>query len=287
MARVKNCFGLMKKMRVVSLVLAVCSLALALSSCGGDTLTVNSKNFESLEAKEVDVQWLKNRFVAGDVENAYNGPIFLLNERDGVIYLEECDANSFSHSVHTNYHYLIGVDHGEWGGWVSMYITELNEDKTKAIGREMRLIDDTCLGFLNDKIWREYEDYSGWYDNLDVVYIFTGSLMVDEGMIYKFSITGYDDYECKPFVELDSNPNAFMMDGRNIVVATNTNGLLTIDPDGNVTELFTSDYWEYLHPTSIVKVDNAYYVGTYSGILKYNIDTDDAVWYPYYNIEEE
>lgn len=286
MAKVKNCFGLMKKMRVVSLVLAVCSLALALSSCGSDTLTVNSKNFETLEAKEVDIQWLENRFISGETD-CYNGPIFLLNERDGVIYLEERDKESFSHSARTNHHYLIGADHGEWGGWVSLYITELNEDKTKDVAREIRLIDDTCLGFLHDKIWHECEECSRWYDDLDVVYIFTGSLMLDEGMIYKFSNKGYEDYECKPFVELDSNPNAFMMDERNIVVATNTEGLLTIDPDGNVTELFNADYWSELYPTSIVKVDNAYYIGTYSGILKYNIDTDDAVWYPYYNIEEE
>jgi hypothetical protein len=278
----------MKKTRIVSCILMLCVITLTLLSCNNkDTLEVNSKNFESLEAKEVDVQWLKNGLVAGDVENAYNGPVFLLNERDGVIYLEEWEEESFSHSARTNHRYLIGADRGEWGGWVSLYITELNEDKTNDVAREIRLIDDTCLGFLHDKIWHKCEECSRWHDDPDVVYIFTGSLMLDEGMIYRFSNIGYEDYECKPFVELDSNPNAFMMDERNIVVATNSKGLLTIDPDGNVTELFNADYWSQLSPTSIVKVDNAYYIGAFSGILKYNIDTDDAVWYPYYDIEEE
>lgn len=289
MARVKSCFGSMKKMRVVSLVLAVCSLALALSSCGSDTLTVNSKNFETLEAAEISLRCFEGPNIWDTVE-VYDGTRFAIKERDGVIYLEEWEEK-FSHWAHSYYRYLVGVDMGEFDGWVLMCYDTLNEDKTDILTQDKRIITENCLGFLNDMYQYEYEGELYWTADYNVVYIFTGlaHLGSDCGAIYKFSATGkeFDDYECELFADLGSCPNAFMMDGRNIVVATHTKGLLTIDPDGNVTELFTADYWSHLIPNSIVKLDNSYYVGTAYGILKYNIDTDDVVWYPYYNIEEE
>lgn len=294
MARVKSCFGLMKKMRVVSLVLAVCSLALALSSCGGDTLTVNSKNFESLEAKEVDVQWLKNCLVAGDVENAYNGPVFLLNERDGVIYLKEWEEE-FSHVCNMNYGYLVGIDRGEFGSWVSWCTDALNEDKTSIVSTVERLFDENCVGFLNPKIKEEDEEGIYWLDNNNVAYIFTYCVNPDvseilyKGKIYKLEITEDGGYKYELFAEFDTAPEAMMIDatveGENIIVVTEK-ALLSVDQNGKVTELYTADYWEYLRPNSIVKLENSYYIGASSGILKYNIDTDDAVWYPYYDIEE-
>lgn len=288
MARVKSCFGLMKKMRVVSLVLAVCTLALALSSCGSDTLTVNSKNFESLEPAGISLRCFEGPNIWDTVE-VYDGTRFAIKERDGVIYLEEWEEK-FSHWTHSYYRYLVGVDMGEFDGWVLMCYDTLNEDKTDIITQDTRIITENCLGFLNDMYQYEYEGKIYWAADYNVVYIFTGlaHLGSDCGAIYKFSATGeeFDDYECELFADLGSCPNAFMMDGRNIVVAT-FNGLYTVDPDGNVNELFTADYWSHLIPNSIVKLDNAYYIGTAYGILKYNIDTDDVVWYPYYDIEEE
>ena len=288
MARVKSCFGLMKKMRVVSLVLAVCSLALALSSCGSDTLTVNSKNFESLEPAGISLRCFEGPNIWDTVE-VYDGTRFAIKERDGVIYLEEWEEK-FSHWTHSYYRYLVGVDMGEFDGWVLMCYDTLNEDKTDIITQDKRIITENCLGFLNDMYQYEYEGKLYWAADYNVVYIFTGlaHLGSDCGAIYKFSATGeeFDDYECELFADLGSCPNAFMMDGRNIVVAT-LNGLYTVDPDGNVNELFTADYLVHLMPNSIVKLDNAYYIGTAYGILKYNIDTDDVVWYPYYDIEEE
>ncbi len=294
MTRAKARLGSMKKMRIISLILVVCSLALTLSACNSDTITVNSKIFEELEAKEVDIQWLKNHFIAGDVENAYNGPTFSLNERDGVIYLEEWEEE-FSHVCNMNYGYLVGIDRGEFGSWVSWCTDALNEDKTVIVSNVERLFDENCVGFLNPKIKEEDEEGIYWLDNINVAYIFTYCVNPDDseilykGKIYKLEVTEDGGYKCELFAEFDTAPMAMLIDAtveeENIIVATEQ-ALLSVDQSGKVTELFTSDYWEYLYPTSIVKVDNAYYVGTSSGILKYNIDTDDAVWYPYYDIEE-
>ncbi len=294
MTRAKARLGSMKKMRIISLILVVCSLALTLSACNSDTITVNSKIFEELEAKEVDIQWLKNHFIAGDVENAYNGPTFSLNERDGVIYLEEWEEE-FSHVCNMNYGYLVGIDRGEFGSWVSWCTDALNEDKTGIVTTTERLFDENCVGFLNPKIKEEDEEGIYWLDNINVAYIFTycvnpeDSEILYKGKIYKLEITEDCGYKCELFAEFDTEPMAMMIDAtveeENIIVATEK-ALLSVDQSGKVTELYTADYWGYLRPNSIIKLENSYYIGASSGILKYNIDTDDAVWYPYYDIEE-
>lgn len=278
----------MKKTRIVSCILMLCLITLTLLSCNNkDTLEVNSKNFESLEAAGISLRCFEGPNIWDTVE-VYDGTIFAIKERDGVIYLEEWEEE-FSHTGNMNYHYLVGVDMGEFDGWVSVvdYGSNYFED-----AEEKRIINENCVGILNAKIRDEIDGEVRWWNDLDKCYIFTSFTKIDPdedfyvGKIYKLWNTEDGDYEFETFVELDANPCAMMNDEDNLIVATRKS-LLFIDPNGNVNELFTADYWVHLMPNSIVKLDNSYYVGTAYGILKYNIDTDDVVWYPYYDIEEE
>lgn len=77
-----------------------------------------------------------------------------------------------------------------------------------------------------------------------------------------------------------------MLDNGNIIVATNK-ALLSVDPTGNITTLFSADYWWDLGITSMVKLGESYYIGTFSGILEYRIADKNIVWYPYYNEDEQ
>ena len=280
----------MKITRIAASLLLLCVCFVTLYSCGSnDTLQLNSGLFTELEAKEVDVQWLQN-FGYADETYCYNGPIFVLNERDGAIYLEERDYMSSSYVCNLNNRYLVGIDCGEFDGWVSVVDYGSNHFEN---AKEERILNKNCKGILNGQRSTEYDGEVDWRNNLDEAYIFTASLMEYNketgrhgGYIYKFENTSGTDWKCEKFAELDSAPCAFMVDEGNIIVSTELS-LCSVDTEGNVTQLYTADYWRYLRSTSIVKLDNCYYISTYSGIMKYDIDTQDIVWYPYYDEDGE
>lgn len=263
------------KKRFALYVVVICLLAVSFSSCGNDDLELNSEYFTELEAEKVDVQWLKNRFLSGETY-CYNGPAFELDLVQGELCLKKFEADG-SHLCNLSYYYFIGVDNGEFGGGIMCAkYGELGENASlEYVSRE------NCRGFL-----RPYVVSDGLeVESLTECYAFAGvtHMGIDEGMIYKSTVseTGYTFDE---FAKLDSCPDAFVMDGDDMIVATRKS-LVSVDEDGNVTELFDAEYWEDLHINSIVIADGCYYLGASSGILKYVIETNDAVWYPYYNVE--
>lgn len=263
--------------------LAICLCLALLCACQtNDVLFVNSELFTELESAEIDAKWLKNRWISGET-NCYNGPAFELNERGGKIYLEEREER-FSYVCNLNMRYLVGIDCGEFDGWVSVIEYDSNRNPE---AKNERLYNENCRGFLKEKVLVEYKGESYWTDNYDVAYIFVGlaHLTVDRGKIYKFE-NQKDGYSCELFADLGSSPDAFLLDDGNIIVATNK-ALLSVDSSGNITTLFTSDYWKDLGVTSMVKLEESYYIGTFSGILEYSIADSNVVWYPYYDVDEQ
>ncbi|MBE6684007.1 MAG: hypothetical protein E7595_07705 [Ruminococcaceae bacterium] len=263
--------------------LAFCLCLMFLCSCQtNDVLLLNSGLFSELESAEIDAERLKNRWISGET-NCYNGPAFELNERDGEIYLEEY-SESYSYVCNLNMRYLVGIDCGEFDGWVSVIEYDSNRNEE---AKNERLLNENCRGFLKEKVQAEYKGKSYWTDNNDKAYIFTGlaHLTIDKGKIYKFE-NKKDGYSCELFADLGSSPDAFLLDNGNIIVATNK-ALLSVDPAGNITTLFSADYWRDLGITSMVKLGESYYIGTFSGILEYRIADKSIVWYPYYNEDEQ
>lgn len=272
----------MKKVRLIACFLLICVCFGALYSCKSkDTLTLNSKYFNELEAKEVDPVWLRNWMYSSQT-NCYNGPLFTLNEIQGELYLEKREEKS-THRVCLSGYYFVGIDNGEFGGGVAFLDYYSGEELSVKV-----LSEENCCGFLQPKAFVEYADGDGgyWSKDPESCYVFTGlaHMLIDRGKIYKLSLTE-DGYSFDEFADLGSQPNAFVMDGDNIIVAT-TKALLSVDPEGNITELYAPDYWTYFWINSMVKKDGCYYMGSSSGILKFIPETKEAVWYPYYNTEE-
>ncbi len=271
----------MKTIRFIAYILLVCFFAMCFSSCGSDdTLVLNSKYFDELEAKEVDIQWLKNKYISNETY-CYNGPIFAINEIDGQLYLEE-QKEEYVHYCGLGDFSFAGFDNGEFGGGVM----NIQYNSHGEIESGKVLAQDNCLGFLKPKEWCETEDGKGyWTESFRECYVFTGlsHMATDEGKIYKITLSG-SEYTFEEFADLGSAPNAFAEDDGNLIVATEKS-LVSVDINGKITELFHSEYWEYLHINSITVLDGCYYFGTASGILKFVGETKQTVWYPYYNFD--
>jgi len=270
----------MKTRRFAAIILVFCFFGVCFSSCvrGEDVLVLNSKYFQELEAKEIDLQWLKNRHISGET-NCYNGPDFVIDEIHGELYLEEREEE-FVHYCALADLTFVGFDKGEFGGGAMN--VEYNADGE--IVSSKVLSQENCLGFLKLREWREPEGVEGYWDESSKeCYVFTGiaHMTTDEGRIYKISRSG-EDYTFEEFADHGSAPNAFAEDDGELIVATNKS-LVSVDADGNITQLFQSDYWKHLYINSMVVLDGCYYFGTSSGILKFVRETKQALWYPYYN----
>ncbi|MBQ8896228.1 MAG: hypothetical protein IKM32_05485 [Clostridia bacterium] len=286
----------MKYNRFIAFLLFACICITVLCSCGKkDTLSLNSTLFTELEAQEVDIEWLDNYW--HNDGTGYSGTQFKIVERDGNIFLEETEYHKAYYYVKTfscvvGYKYLVAVDYYKGDYWIAAYDngTSYIEGATSE-----RLLEMRCTGILPGQKYTSYDDVNyKWYRDYDVAYLFVREHEYkdlptledyDKGYIYRYRMINEDEYKLEKFAELDYVGTAFMMDEDDIIVATE-GGLYSVDPTGEVTQLFTSEYWCHLGFSSIVKIDNAYYLGTHAGILKYDLDTKQDVWYPYYNIEE-
>lgn len=275
----------MKIYRKISVLILLCIAFSLLVSCKSkDVLELNSDVFTKLEAKEIDAQWLENRFIAYATD-CYNGPTLSIYERDGKLYLEEY-VEPPVHYIRTNRYSLIGYDEGEFAGFTLLVDQEIEyvDDEPVIKDKTTMINEKNCRGFLNRHVF--YEKL-GLYDTGPETYIVTGLpyLTDDGGEIYKFS-DAEEEYKIELFAELDSVPMAFMWDGDNIIVATNK-AICSVDPSGKVTELCQPDSMFYIRPNSMVKLNDSYYIGGASGILKYDLNDGNVTWYPYYNIEDK
>ncbi len=260
-------------MRIVSFVIALILCTGLLCGCeSGETLALRSGHFEELEAKTVDPVWLNNRWISGETY-CYNGDRYILKESDGELYLEDYEKED-SYVCYMDNRYLVGVDCGEFDGWVSICEYGINHIKD---AKQERILNENCAGFF-----RKDDAYGD-----RKIYIFTGiaHMSTDVGNIYTLDNTE-DSYKLEHYLTLPAAPEAILLDGEAFVVSTKK-GLYSINADKVLTELYTADYWSDLQTNSIVKTENGYYIGTASGILEYRIKTDDIVWFPYYDDDGE
>lgn len=253
------------------LLLAV--LVCQLCSCGTEKLVIKSCPFDELEAKEIDIQWLRNYHYGGET-NCYQGPkyeVFVRNYELGIREYSSEDCRVFG----MDYRYLIGMDFGEFDGWVAVNDYYSNSDLPNREEQKV-IIKENCKGFL----WENPQKQKN-------VYIFTGisHMAINEGKIYKFK-NDKNDYEVEEFAVLDSEPLAFLIDGEDIILVT-SKSFSKVKPDGTIEYISTEEYWSDLCANSIVKYNECYYIGAESGILEYRINDGNITWYPYYNEGEK
>lgn len=148
--------------------------------------------------------------------------------------------------------YLVGMNYGEWGGDFSWYSDSGNSHK--------KISGDQILKFLviNHRIFA----LDGYGNILEVEKTKTG-----------WSTKNYIKFP------IDQNLISFALDSQgNFIVITN-DSLLKIDKEKKITKIIENGFWRpYLHPTSMVIINDIIYAGMARGIFKYNLNTQTKEW---------
>ena len=246
------------------LVLMVAVFGCKSSSSNETVLTVTSHDYKGLKelyAAEIDEEAVGNWSLM--TLNPYYGYICHVALRNDELYVSSEWEYQNSFTVMGNCGYFVGVDLGEFDGWVRYH----SYDKDEPI----LVVNENCRGFVK-------------VDN-DTAYLFTGFCHIfhDEGAVYKLSFSPeYDESSCVKIADLSGNPLVYTYNkvSQTVYVATTKELLAVSLVDNSITTLSDISLWEHSGATSIVEHNGKLYVGFCMGIYEYDLETKKVMWYP-------
>lgn len=169
-----------------------------------------------------------------------------------------------------------GINHGEFGGWVKFEASPDNPDEWYADGRLQTVCEENCRGFL----------YAN--ENETEIYLFTGlaHLGLDEGRVWRLWAESTErpyEWKWEILAELPSCPNDFHRDEETgtVYIACNR-GLLSMTPDGTITDIEDYGLFERFGAGAIAELDGRLWISTYCGVASYDIGTGELKWFPIY-----
>ena len=250
------------------------SLLLLLSSCGGTekTLWADSCDYSrplELKAAEIDREQIEKW-----ADTEFEEYVCYVSISDGKLIISKSAETKESHIMAGNNGYFIGVDLGEFDGFIEYrsYHSAWSEDWTPPVtAMSETVIPENCRGFVK-------ADNTYGYALTGYSHMFT-----DEGAIYKLTFpTANSYYTCTKICELSACPRAYTYDGESeaVYIATTNELLLLSLKDDTVKVLADISVFSPLGTTSMVYTDGKIYIGMCMGIYEYDTKTNDSAWYP-------
>lgn len=160
--------------------------------------------------------------------------------------------------VVVDYGYYVGVDIGEFGGWVAYFPDNIEDRADGEI-----VLDENFRGFIQ-------------IDNSKVL-VLTGltHLSIDRGKLYLLN-----NGEATELYNFNSCPHAYTWDGETLYVIT-SNKLYSYKFGEEPVVLSEKDKFGYkLSPNSIAKLGDSLFCGCQGGIYEYYLETGEEYWYP-------
>jgi len=163
----------------------------------------------------------------------------------------------------TTEYYFVGLNLGEFDGWVARakYELYLTDTDPEVILRE------TCLGVVSSR------------DTADR-YLVTGNPFdwAEYGKIYHRE-TKNGVPELVMLYEMDVCPDGFAVGEKGVLYLVAEDRILSVNPDGEVTVLHTSAWLGEQCPNSLCVLDGTVYIGINGGVAVYDIVQDSLMWY--------
>ncbi len=172
----------------------------------------------------------------------------------------------YSDAMEVSGGYLVGINHGEFGGRLLFVSTD---------GAEVYDVAGTSSRFAMSLNIRRFFRLGGRLFAIEGL----SHLGLDRGQILE--ITKGDKWIFKTLISLDSAPVYVSVYGKNRLILTNT-AVYLLDLGGTVEKILTAPfYWGLLYPTSLKVVDNALYIPMRGGIVQIrDFETKPIfVWY--------
>ena len=174
-----------------------------------------------------------------------------------------------THIFNADYGYFVGVNIGEFDGWVRFYPYNsvcFDLESTP-------VVNENCLGFIkisNSKGYLVTEDFR--------------SMSKSECIGHLLELSG--DYESGTFkwetiAETDC-PLAFTYDEEteSVYISTCTS-IIMIDKNHTVKIIKETEIPYEILTNSMIKIGNSLFCGSCTGIYEYRADSDDEFWYPF------
>ena len=177
------------------------------------------------------------------------------------------------HTVRPNYYsYYIGVNYGEFGGWVEYGQKDKeNPDGLAIIPDDVKIIlNENCRGLIDPR-----------FGNNDVI-LLTGlrHLDTDVGKMYILN-----DGNVREVYDFNSCPQIYLWDYDEDILYIKTHDKIysyKYDEEVKILYEFEKDYGEYydFDTNNMVKRGNSLIFGSIIGIFEFDLVTQEKYWYP-------
>ena len=262
----------MRIYRVLTMAMVLILLFL-LSACswGAPTLSVISYDYEGLHtmrAGEIDKRMLE---LWSYIEiNPYYGYMCHISEKNGMLFVSSDWEYDDTFIMCGNNGYFVGVDIGEFDGWVTYY-PYYSVFAPEIVGEPRMVAGENCRGLIG------IDDRNG-YALTGLAHLFT-----DRGALYRLSLPeGESDWTWSKVADLPGCPRAYDYheEAQTVYIVTSQELLALSTVDDSLTVLADLDPWRHSGVTSVVALDGKVYVGMGMGIYEYDLATGQSLWYP-------
>lgn len=249
----------MRKIRIVGFFLSVFFL---LSSCNhGTRLSVCSVDYPTLRylyADTFDYDMALEWFLPNNPYAEYSCAISLLN---GELYVENPSESPTSFVEEFDNGYFVGLDLGEFDGWVKYYPyhSRLHEEDGIIVCKE------NCKGIIKVNSQRGY--------------LLTGEYFQSKGNIYLINFSD-DAWTWSEPILLDGYPLAYFISNDGFVYVVTDQNIVQITSNLEVEVIVQSELLASIGANSIVYKDDIIYCGSPMGIYSYSVSSNEEFWYP-------
>ena len=273
--------------KTVIVILIILSLLIASSCSAPNTIEVTSKDYPKLtkmEPEKFDFEEEMEREIADlNDENFVYRVCYLTVEDDSLRVENNVDYFRTTQEENFNFGYLVGVNIGEFDGWVrwfpyhTSHYPEGESPKSILLSKEnysFIIKEDNDNAFIVCEIPTFGVNKDGETSGETVVYDFDVIWDKDD------SDAGYD-ISCTEIARFSGAVTAYYLseEDRCIYFATDMS-IVKMTFDGKTEELVWIDYFHTIGVNSIVKFEGELYCGSALGIYRYNPETGEDFWYP-------
>ena len=169
------------------------------------------------------------------------------------------------------YSCYIGVDNGEFGGWIEYGKKDKDNPVFELIPDDIKIIlNENCQGLIDPRHW-----------NNDVILLTgLGHLSTDIGKMYILN-----DGNVREIYDFNSCPQAYLWDDKEDILYIKTHDKIysyKYDEEVEILYEFEKDYGEYydFFTKNIVKRGNSLIFGSVIGVFEFDLETQKSYWYP-------
>lgn len=257
--------------RILVFVLMFCITVCSLSSCASkNTISVTSPDYPSLTKMIASSFDREQAQLATLPEYPYNDYQCVVSEENGVLCIRSQSQADGSYQKGFDNGYFLGVDMGEFDGWVKYYpyYTNVTGDS------DVRLVsNENCCGII------KRNNQNG--------YILTGtrstlSTMPSAGSVYVIHYSqDVAAWTWETKISLDGFPIAYYFsEGAHQLLIVTDQSILRITEQNEVETLIKSDLIKQIHANSIVCMDGIIYCGSPLGVYSFDPSNGVEAWYP-------